>query len=208
MLTLAAIRSTRGLSSPEMRATISPDFRASERPMMSAKLNRFHSSPPGPHHTPPSVRTPSTSRAIALILGTRRSDAPQLMDDWLFALQYTLHAIAHGLLHQPDLTDQFGDPVGFKRCGLVRSPHRAIQRDVTLYYAGPQSHRRHAGRQAGFMPGVAHRDAIPLLQHGDDVQVQLFIVGRIGTAGVQQDQILLAEHFHRTIDFVDPAHAS
>src|ERR1051326_3148606 len=63
---LAAKRSTRGLSSPEIRVTIRPALRASDTPMMSANENRFHSWPSGPHQTPPSVSTPSTSSAMAL----------------------------------------------------------------------------------------------------------------------------------------------
>ena len=59
---LAAKRSTSGLSSPEISATTSPALRASDTPMMSAKEKRFHSSPSGPHQTPPSVSTPSTSK--------------------------------------------------------------------------------------------------------------------------------------------------
>ena len=57
-------------------------------------------------------------------------------------------------------------------------------------HAGPQSHRRDAGGQPGFVPRIADRHAIALAQRRDGPKIQFLIVGRIGAAGVQQDQIL------------------
>ena len=82
--------------------------------MMSAKENRFHSSPSGPHQTPPSVSTPSTSRAIAFrsagqlhgVHARRCADAAQFLDDRQLALEHALHAVAHRLLDQADVAHQ------------------------------------------------------------------------------------------------------
>src|SRR5208337_1927118 len=98
MRILIARRSTSGLFSPEISARIRPALRASERPMMSAKWKRFHSSPFGPHQTPPSVSTPSTSMAMALILRMRRAHPPQFVEDRLLPLEHAFHSIPHGLL--------------------------------------------------------------------------------------------------------------
>src|SRR5579863_5956954 len=112
-LILHAKRSTSGLSSPEIRVTIKPALRASETPMMSAKEKRFHSAPSGPHQTPPSVRTPSTSSAMALSGRILRSrpNAPEFLDNGVFAFDHALDAVAQGLLDDAHVVDDFGDAV-------------------------------------------------------------------------------------------------
>src|ERR1700692_34601 len=154
---LCASRSMRGLSSPDTSAIIISAFRASDRPMMSAKWNRFHSSPFGPHHTPPSVSTPSTSMAIALILGMCSTPPPQLLDNGLLAVQHSLHAVSHGLLDQPYVANQARDPVRFERCGMVRTPHRPVQRDMPLHHAGSHHPCRNRRRQSRLVTGVPDR---------------------------------------------------
>src|SRR5579859_8065980 len=119
---LTAKRSTRGLSSPEISARIRPALRANDKPMMSAKQKRFHSSPSGPHQKPPSVSTPSTSKATALI-GTPGSDAPQLVNDWLLAFQHALYAVSHRTFDQPHIANQAADAVGFERRCVIGAPH-------------------------------------------------------------------------------------
>ena len=59
----------------------------------------------------------------------------------------------------------------------------------------------------GLVAGIAHRHAVALAQRGDGLQVQFLIMGGIDAAGVQQDQILLAQHFHGMIDLFEGAHA-
>src|SRR5579864_3998410 len=108
-----------------------PALRASDSPIMSANENRFHSWLSGPHQNVPSVSTPSTSSAMALI-GTRCSHAAQLVNDRLLPLEHPLHSIAHGLFDQPDITNQSRDAVRLKRRSVVRSPHRAVHCDVPL----------------------------------------------------------------------------
>src|SRR5256885_723587 len=107
---LRAKRSTSGLSSPEISANRRPALRAKDKPMMSAKEKRFHSCPSGPHQKPPSVSTPSTSKATALI-GTRSSNTAQFVDDRLLALENALYAVAHRPLHQAHVTDQAANAI-------------------------------------------------------------------------------------------------
>src|SRR5512146_2835568 len=109
MCILVARRVTSGLSSPEIKLKTRPALRARDSPMMSAKQKRFHSSPFGPHQMPPSVRTPSTSIAMALILGIGRADSPQLLDDRVLAFQNPLDAVTHGFLNKANVADQTRD---------------------------------------------------------------------------------------------------
>src|SRR5690349_14931234 len=129
---LAARRSTSALSSPEIRAILSPALRASDSPIMSVNEKRFHSSPFAPHQNPPSVRTPSTSRAIALMPVTldAGSHAAQFLDDRRLALEDSLHAVAHGFFRRPDIAHQLRDAVRLERSRLVRAPHGAVERNV------------------------------------------------------------------------------
>src|ERR1035437_723319 len=191
-LNLAAKRSTSGLSSPEMRATSRPALRASETPMISAKEKRFHSAPSGPHQTPPSVRTPSTSSAMAFTAGisARHSDAPQLLDNRLLALHHALYAVAQRLLDNAHVANDFGNAVGLEGRGLVGPPHGAVERDVAFDAAGAQAYGSHGCRQARLMAGIAHRQAVALAQRSDRPSVQLRIMSGIHAARMQQDQVL------------------
>src|SRR5580704_16703417 len=132
-----------------MRARISPARRARETPMMSAKQKRFHSSPPGPHQSPPSVSTPSTSMATALIVsrpaaaefsGTMQLDrgahAAEFLDDGKLALIDALDSVAFCLLPEPDIAHQPRDAVWLQRGRMIRTPHRAIRRNVALHRTG------------------------------------------------------------------------
>src|SRR5580700_6644617 len=114
MPSFEARRSIRGLFSPDIRAINMPDFRASDKPMMSAKWKRFHSWPSGPHHTPPSVSTPSTSMAMPLILGRCSVHPTQCLDDRLLTLEHALDPVAHGFLDQANISNQSRDSVGFE----------------------------------------------------------------------------------------------
>src|SRR5438270_554638 len=108
-----------------MSAITRPALRASETPIMSVKENRFHSAPSGPHQTPPSVSTPSTSNASALMSDMRSrssaADPAQFLDDGMFAFHHALHAVAHRLLDNPHIAHHLGDAVGFQRGRLVRA---------------------------------------------------------------------------------------
>src|SRR5690242_7671786 len=154
---LAARRSTSGLSSPEIRAILSPDLRASDSPMMSVNEKRFHSSPFGPHQNPPSVRTPSTSRAIALmpVISDAGSHAAQLLDDRRLPLENSLHAVAHGFFRRPDITHKLRDAVRLERSCLVRAPHGPVQRDMPFHHTHSHTYRDDARRQTRFMSGVS-----------------------------------------------------
>src|SRR5579875_3758400 len=111
MESFSAKRSTRSPPSPEIKPRMSPARRARETPMMSLNEMRFHSSPVGPIHTPPSVNTPSMSKTTALtgtaaLMSANRlcSDAAKLLDDRQFALDDALVAIAHGSFDHADVT--------------------------------------------------------------------------------------------------------
>ena len=58
-----------------------------------------------------------------------------------------------------------------------------------------------------FVARVADRNAIALAHQRNRAEVQLLVVGRIGAAGVQQDQVVGAEHVDRVIDLLERAHA-
>ncbi len=58
------------------------------------------------------------------------------------------------------------------------------------------------------MAGVTNRDAIPVSQYIDNMQVQFFVVGGIRAARMKKDELLLAQNFHRVIDFFQRAHPS
>src|ERR1700739_2028095 len=98
---------------------MSPARRAKETPIMSAKQKRFHSSPLGPHQSPPSLSTPSTSMATARIVsrlnaaelsGTMQLDrgahAAEFLDDRKLTLIDALDSVAFCLLPQPDIAYQ------------------------------------------------------------------------------------------------------
>ena len=98
-------------------------------------------------------------------------------------------------------------PLGSSEAAWSRAPHRAIERDMPLDDAGPQGHGGARGGNARLVPRVSHRNAELLPEHGDDPQVQFLVIGRIGAAGVQQDQVLLADQPHGMVDLVEVAHA-
>ena len=148
--------------------------------MTSRKLNRFHSAPPGPHQKVPSVSTPSTSSATALIAGmfivlhfpTRRSF--WMIGFSLSKTRFTPSPIA--VSTQADVADQAADAVGLQRSGLVGAPHGAVEGDVPLDHAGPQHDRRHRwsgcpSRGPSSRPG--RRSA---LEGRDRPQVQLVVM--------------------------------
>ena len=97
-------------------------------------------------------------------------------------------------------------PAGLQRRRLVRTPHRPIEGDMPFHDAGPQRHGG-GGGNARLVPRVSYRNAELLLEHGDDPQVQFLIVGRIGAAGVQEDQVVLADQAHGVVDLIEIAHA-
>src|ERR1039457_907092 len=108
-----------------------PRRRSREMPMMSAKEKLLDSSPADDQLNVPSVRTPSTSKAMACkstsccdSKGSRgmvsfRSDggpdATKLLDDGHFALVHALDAVAHRKLAQADVAHHASDAVGLKR---------------------------------------------------------------------------------------------
>src|SRR6202051_1055829 len=152
---------------------ISPARRARETAMMSAKQKRFHSSPPGPHQIPPSVSTPSTSMATARIVSRptvaefsrtirldRDAHAAEFLDDRNLAVIDALDSVAFCLLPQSDIAYQPRDAIGLQGGGMIRTPHRAIHRDVALYTAGSKYGRANAGRNPRLMSGVTDGSAI------------------------------------------------
>ena len=72
---LAAMTSSRAPPSPEISAKTSPARRPSDTPITSAKEMRLVSLPAPSSQTVPSVRTPSTSTATALIDALRARPA-------------------------------------------------------------------------------------------------------------------------------------
>ena len=60
---------------------------------------------------------------------------------------------------------------------------------------------------ARLVTGVADGHTVALTQQRDDPQVQFGVVGRVGAGGVQQDQILRAQHVDRVVDLLQRAHA-
>src|SRR5579864_238967 len=151
-----------------MRAKISPARRASETPMMSAKQKRFHSSPPGPQKSPPSLSTPSTSMATALIVSKRTpaefsgampldrgANAAEFLDDWELPLIDALNSVAFCLLPQSDVAHQSRDAVRLQRGRVIGAPHGTIHCDVPLDAAGSKYSRADAGGDPGLMSGIA-----------------------------------------------------
>src|SRR5690349_19781136 len=119
---LTAKRLIKGLSSPQISAKTRPALRARDKPIMSAKEKRFHSWPSGPHQKPPSVSTPSTSQAIALI-GTTSPDTPQLVNNRLLAFQHALHAVSHRPLDQTHIANQAANAIRLQGRCVVGAPH-------------------------------------------------------------------------------------
>src|SRR5579875_3938910 len=170
-----------------------PRRRSREMPMISAKLNRLVSSTvPVDQSRVPSVRTPSTSKAMACRLcrpsvscvgvnGIRldsSADAAQLLHHRDLFLVDALYAIAHGLLAKPDITNEAADAVGLEGGSLVGAPHGAVHRDVALHAAGAEHSGGHGGGDAGLVAGVADGQVIALNHGGDGAQVELFVLRR------------------------------
>src|SRR5579862_2228318 len=140
--------------------------------MMSAKQKRFHSSPPGPHQSPPSVSTPSTSMATARIVARpapaefsfmqldRGANAAEFFDDGELTLVDAFDSVALCLLPQPDVAHQPRNAIRLQRGRMIRSPRCPIHRDVTFYRAGSQRSRADARRNPGLMPRIADGYAI------------------------------------------------
>src|SRR5271154_5068868 len=111
-----------------MSASSSPARRARESAIMSAKQKRFNSSPLAPHQRPPSVSTPSTSKATAricfrlscvaphpVIVLDRCAYAPKFSDHRQFPFVDALDAIPLGLFPQPDIAHKLIDTVWSER---------------------------------------------------------------------------------------------
>src|SRR5580700_11433998 len=122
-----------------------PARRARETPIMSANEKRFHSSPSGPHQSPPSLRTPSTSSAnpridskLVPVLASllmpldHCSHAAQFLDDWELALVNALHAVPFRLLPESNVANQARDAIRFQGGCVVGAPHRTIHGDMAL----------------------------------------------------------------------------
>src|SRR5208282_331876 len=135
------------------------------------------------------------------------SHASQLLDDRLLALQHSLDAVTLRSFNQADVSNQARDSIRFERRGVVRTPHGAIKRDVPLDDAGAEHRGRYARGQPSFVTGVTNRHAITISQHINNPQIQFFVVGRIRTASMQKDEILLAQNFHCMVDLLDRTHS-
>src|ERR1039458_3412349 len=181
-----------------------PRRRSREMPMMSAKEKFLDSSPADDQLNVPSVRTPSTSKAMACKVtsccdskGSRgmvsfRSDggpdATKFLDDSHFALVHALDSVAHRKLAQADVAHHAADAVGLQRRCLVAAPHGAVHGDVSLHRARAEDECRNAGRNSGLVPGVADGNLVALAHGGDRLQVQFVIVGRVGAGGVRSEE--------------------
>src|SRR3984885_3122812 len=197
MSIFSAERSTNGLFSPEIRAKISPARRASDTPMMSAKQKRFHSSPPGPHQSPPSLSTPSTSMATARIFSSATAaefswtmqldhgaHAAEFLDDRELALIDAFDPIAFCLLPEPDVAYEPRDAVWLQGGGMIRTPHGAIHRDVALHRTGAQCSGADAGRNSGLMSRVANGHAVSCGHRRYRAQIQFVVGCGVRTRGV------------------------
>src|SRR6202140_470665 len=189
--------------------------------MMSAKQKRFHSSPPGPHQRPPSVSTPSTSMATARIVSSptaaefsramrldRGAHAAKFFNDRTLPLIGPLYSVPFCLLPQPDIAYQPRDAVGLEGGRMIRTPHRAIRRDVALNEAGSQCSSANAGRNPSFMSGVADGHAISCGHSRDRTQIQLAIDRWGRTGSVHQDRGFFPYNFDCVVDLGVGAHAS
>src|SRR5882672_2446246 len=126
---LSANRSTKGLSSPEIRPSFNPARRARDKPITSSNEKRFDSSPDALHKNVPSVSTPSTSITSASIDANRStSDTSQLFHDWDLTIEHTLLAVPERRLDKADIPHQTSYSIWLQRCGLIATPHRTIHR--------------------------------------------------------------------------------
>src|SRR5215469_18038621 len=183
-----------------MRARIKPARRARDTPIMSVKLKRFHSSPFGPHHSPPSLNTPSTSIASARIFfraaardfrGVIRLDRcsypPKFLDDGELAFIHALDSVTLCLLPQPNIAYQPRNSIGFEGSSMVRTPHRPIHRYMALDTAGSECSGTDTGRNARFMARVSNGDTIPGCHPGNGAEIQFGIGGGVRTGCVHQN---------------------
>src|SRR5215469_13651070 len=170
-----------------------PARRAKETPMMSAKQKRFHSSPSGPHQSPPSLSTPSTSMASARIclrratrdfLGAMQLDrgsyAAKLFDDGEFAFIHTFDSVTLGLLPQSDIAYEPRNPVRFERRSVVGTPHGTIHGDVALYAACSKRGRADTRGNACLVSRIADGNSVARRHGWNGAQVEFRISSRVG----------------------------
>ena len=188
----------------------SPPCGASETPMMSAKEKRFHSSPSGPHQNAAvgehavDVQRDRLDRRVSM----PRAHAAELLDDRLSRVRTTrLTPSPIDCLDEADVAHQRVMPFGSSEAAWSE-PHMARSSVMCRsMQQAPSATAATVDGNAGLVAGVAHRHAVALAQRRDRPQVQLLVVRGVGAAGVQQDQVFRAQHFHGVVDLLDGAHA-
>src|SRR5664280_161581 len=103
MPNLAAIASNNGPPSPEMSAKNNPARRPRDTAMMSANDTLLDSRPVSSSQTVPSVRTPSTSMATALMGIGSAPHTAEFLHDWDFRGTDRSNTVSERLLHKPDV---------------------------------------------------------------------------------------------------------
>ena len=108
---------------------------------------------------------------------------------------FPLHAVTQRDRHAAQITHEASHPVGHERVGVVGALPRVVQREVLLEDPGAEHERDRGHCNAVVMVGETdHEVGVALAERGDDREVQVLDLGRVGGGAVEHAELLVPGH--------------
>src|SRR5699024_2340049 len=134
-------------------------------------------------------------------------DLAQRIDLRLLARHDALDPVAERGLEHADALDQRGELARFHRRGLIRAPHRGVERDVAFDGDGTERRGGEGDLEAELVAGVADGHTVALPHGGDRCEVDLFGRQRIRRGGVHEHEPVAVEDLDGAVEGLPVGHA-